>query len=92
MPINIYQENSDRNQIDWICDDDWELPSQVFELENWLIKNKANLKAGPYIADIGFTVRKDASGGGGILSLKMIEILHKIKMEIFLSEYIDDED
>ncbi len=92
MPINIYQDNSDRTQIGWICDGDWELPSQIYEFENWLIQNSETLKEGPYIADIGFTPRPDASGGGGVISLKMIEILHKAKIELFLSEYPGGED
>jgi selenophosphate synthetase-related protein len=46
-----------------------------------------NLPNGKYIADIGFDIRKDASGGGAVINLKMIKILAKIGMEIYLSEY-----
>ncbi|HCY83878.1 MAG TPA: hypothetical protein DHV36_01955 [Desulfobacteraceae bacterium] len=92
MPINIFQDNSDRTQIDWICDGDWDLSSQIYKFENWLIRNEEYLKEGPYVADIGFRPRRDASGGGGVISLNMLEILNKIKMELFLSEYPGDVD
>tara|TARA_R110002051_G_C8582575_1_gene477511 strand:- start:209 stop:481 length:273 start_codon:yes stop_codon:yes gene_type:complete len=86
MSINIYKEEKFET-IKHLCEDDWELPSQMHELEKWLDKEGKNLPKGKYIADIGFEVRNDASGGGGVLSSKMIEILNKIGMEIYFSEY-----
>jgi hypothetical protein len=86
MPINIYEANSFET-IAVISDTDWDLPTQIDELEKWLNKKGKNLQKGKYIADIGFDIRKDASGGGAVISSNMIKILSKIGMEIYLSEY-----
>ena len=48
----------------------------MYELEKWLDKEGKNLPKGKYVADIGFEVRNDAGGGGGVLNFKMIEILN----------------
>jgi hypothetical protein len=88
MPINIYSQNSDdTDQVAWLCDDEWELPGQVDELERWLKANQHKLSRGKYVADIGFQIRKDATGGGGVISTEMIGILNDLGMEIYLSEY-----
>jgi hypothetical protein len=88
MPINIYdQEHQDLDPIAWLCDDEWELPGQVDELERWLKTNQQTLPKGKYVADIGFQIRPDATGGGGVISTEMIRILNNLGMEIYLSEY-----
>ncbi|MCP4990165.1 MAG: hypothetical protein GY928_30235 [Colwellia sp.] len=93
MPINIYLQDKDENKkIAWLCDNDWELPSQIDELEKWLITNESTLSKGSYVADIGFNIRKDALGGGGVVTLRMMEIMLNIGMELFLSEYPDNDE
>jgi hypothetical protein len=88
MPINIYdKEHQDLDPIAWLCDDEWELPGQVDELERWLKANQQTLSRGKYVADIGFQIRPDATGGGGVISTEMIRILNDLGMEIYLSEY-----
>jgi hypothetical protein len=88
MPINIYsQDPADTDTIAWLCDDEWDLPGQVYELERWLKINQQTLFKGKYVADIGFQIRKDATGGGGVISTEMIRILNDLGMEIYLSEY-----
>ena len=89
MSINIYKEENFET-IKYLSENDWELPTQMDELEKWLEKDGKNLPKGKYVADIGFTIRKDASGGGGVLNLKMIKILNEIGMEIYFSEYRDE--
>ncbi|WP_373546791.1 hypothetical protein [Chamaesiphon sp.] len=42
-----------------------------------------------YVADVGFQIRKDATGGGAVISTEMIQILHDLGMEVYLSEYGD---
>ena len=86
MSINIYKEENFES-IKYLCDDDWDLPTQLHELEKWLIKEGKNLPKGKYIADIGFRIRKEANGGGAVLNSKTITILNKIGMEIYFSEY-----
>ena len=84
--MNIYKEENFES-IKYLCDDDWDLPTQLHELEKWLIKEGKNLPKGKYIADIGFRIRKEANGGGAVLNSKTITILNKIGMEIYFSEY-----
>ena len=86
MPINIYKEENFET-IKHLCNENWDLPTQMDELEKWLNKEGENLPKGKYVADIGFGSRKDASGGGAILSSKLINILNQIGMEIYFSEY-----
>ncbi len=86
MPINIYKADTGE-KIDYLCKDIWDLPNQIYLLETWLNKKGKHLKPDKYVADIGFDIRKDASGGGAVLSSKSMEIMGKIKMDIYLSEY-----
>lgn len=87
MPINIYNRNESSKGLAWLCDNDWKLPSQIDGLEKWLVENQSKIVKGDYVADIGFDIRKDALGGGGIISLEMMRILLNLGMEIYLSEY-----
>lgn len=50
-------------------------------------KDLEQLNKGSYVADIGFTVRENATGGGAVLNKKMISMLHRVGMEIYFSEY-----
>lgn len=85
MSINIYKENFETIEI--ISENDWDLPTQIYELEKRLETKGKKLPKGKYVADIGFRVRKNANGGGAVLNLKMIKLLNKIGMEIYFSEY-----
>jgi hypothetical protein len=90
MPINIYNaDNSER--VIWLCDDDWELPSQIRVLENWLSENINSVPSGNYVADVGFGIRKDACGGGAVLSVTTMNNMVKLGMKLYLSEYPDGE-
>ena len=86
MPINIYIEDSGE-KMDWLCDEIWDLPSQIDSLETWLMKKGKNLKPSKYVADIGFDIRKDSAGGGGVLSSESMAIMGKIGMDVYFSEY-----
>ena len=68
MPINIYSEGEDGKKVAWLCDDNWRLPDQAEALERWLQENHPTLKVGHYVADIGFSLREDALGGGAAFS------------------------
>lgn len=70
-----------------MCDDEWELPCQIYELGEWLKANQHVIQKGKYVADVGFRIRKDATGGGAVISTEMIQILNDLGMEIYLSEY-----
>ena len=92
MTVSIYCDVDSENPYDYIAmlgedEDLWDLPSQIDELEEWLEANINNLTKGSYVADIGFAVRSDATGGGAVLNKKMISMLHKVGMETYFSEY-----
>jgi hypothetical protein len=69
---------------------DWELPSQVDVLERWLVENEGKLSPSSYIADIGFSMRKNALGGGAILTVRAMSIMSKLGIKLYLSEYPDE--
>ena len=88
MPINIYRDDTaERDQIAWLCDKDWDLSNQVEALSVWLEKNSDSLPVGSYIVDIGFCWRRDAGGGGAVLSPKAMKRMSDVGMCLFLSEY-----
>ena len=86
MAINIYESDSFK-KVAWLCDDVWDLPTQVDELEKWLKLNLPTLANSEYVADIGFDIRKDSAGGGAVMSVEMIRLLSKANMAVYLSEY-----
>jgi hypothetical protein len=45
------------------------------------------LKPSKYVADIGFNIRKGATGGGGVLNSGSMEIMGMIGMDLYFSEY-----
>jgi hypothetical protein len=95
MPVNIYRvtpEGQKNERIARLCDDNWRLPDQAEALEAWLAENHASLKPDEYVADIGFTIREDACGGGAAISPQMMRTMADLGMSLFLSEYQDDEE
>ena len=86
MPINIFNQGN-REEIDWICDNEWELPEQIRTLEKWLVEKGDKLEFGSYAADIGYNPREGASGGGVVLSIQAMSIMVRIGMVLQLSEY-----
>ena len=94
MPIVIKKDDS-AEEAAFLCDDTWELPAQIDILEGWLIENENKMESGKYTADIGYSPRDGAAGGGTAISLKAMSILMKMGMVLYLSEYpkfIDSED
>lgn len=88
MPIKItYGPAGSNEEVAWLCDSNWRLPDQVSALEAWLNENKATLKTGRYGADVGFSVREDAFGGGAVISPEMMRTMADLGMSLFLSEY-----
>ena len=92
MPINIIDctnltEKETGIRLENLCADDWEMPSQIKTLEKWLLQKGVNLPVGSYVADIGFSPREGALGGGAILTTASMKIMVDIGMELYLSEY-----
>lgn len=88
MPIYIKSVQSNE-QIALLAKDEWQLPAQIQELESWLFKNSNSLVAAQYVADIGFSIRENACGGGAILSSEAMAIMCKLGIKLYLSEYGD---
>ena len=86
MPIYIKVEGS-KETIATLSKGVWELSSQIQELESWLFENSPNLSSSNYIADVGFSIRENACGGGAVLSPKAMSIMGKLGVKLYLSEY-----
>ena len=66
----------------------WRLREQVEALEKWLDGHRQELDpAQCWVADIGFGVRKDATGGGPPISRRLMQMCLEANLVIFLSEY-----
>ncbi len=92
MPINLinYTDAKDGEKgvvMDHLCDGAWEMPEQIATLEAWLKQHREKVPKGNYVADIGFSPRVDAAGGGAVLTSEAMEIMVALGMELFLSEY-----
>lgn len=93
MPTSIrIQETGKYKEIAWLCDGIWELPAQIDALEKWLVVNEGSLEKGRYAADVGYSPRPGACGGGTVVSIAAMQIMVNIGMELFLSEYPPFED
>ena len=86
VPIYVKDEQSNE-KIAHLAKEHWELPVQIKELENWLFENPLNLMPSKYIADVGFSIRENACGGGAILSPEAMTIMGKLGIKLYLSEY-----
>ncbi|MBA6251797.1 hypothetical protein [Colwellia sp. MB3u-55] len=86
MPIYIKYEESNE-KIAHLAKNHWELPIQIKELESWLLENPLNLSPAKYIADVGFSIRENACGGGAILSPEAMAIMGELGIKLYLSEY-----
>jgi hypothetical protein len=90
ISINNYAAVNDRGQreeVAWLADADWELPSQFAELEKWIQNTGASLPKGDYVIDIGFSPREGAAGGGGVLSTESMRVMVEKGMTLHISEY-----
>lgn len=92
MPTHIYCDIDEDNPFDTVAGfdggaDAWDLPTQIHELERWLSIHLKELDQGSYVADIGFTLREGASGGGAVMSKNLIAMPHEVGMEVYFSEY-----
>jgi hypothetical protein len=95
MPVNICRvtpKGQKNERIAWLCDGNWRLPDQAEALKAWLAEHSAGLKPADYVADIGFKLREDASGGGAAISPEMMRTMAELGMSLFLSEYSSTEE
>ena len=91
MPIIIRTEDF-RERLATLCKDEMTLPAQIPALEEWLRQNKEKIRPGSYVADVGFSAREDATGGGPVLSPEMLRTMADLGMWLYLSEYNSGEE
>ena len=71
-----------------LATDSWDLRTQIETLEEWLFSSKQDLDPqNQWVADVGFCVRPDATGGGPPLTRKLMKKCLELNLEIYLSEY-----
>lgn len=88
MPIRIDKLNGNsREEIAFLCENEWEIPAQLDVLAQWLVSTGGTLSAGDYVADLGFSPRDGAAGGGAELGCDSIKIMASLGMSLVLSEY-----
>jgi hypothetical protein len=92
MPCHIRRDDGEKfsNFAD-IALEEWRLAEQVDALEQWLSGNRHRLDSGKkWVADIGFTVRPGARGGGPVIRKQLMEWCLEVNLEIVFSEYPGD--
>jgi hypothetical protein len=88
VPVRIDRTTDEKNEeVAWLCGDEWQLPTQLEALEKWLKEKGQKLPKGTYVADIGYSPRPGACGGGGVISTESMQFMVSIGMQLFLSEY-----
>jgi hypothetical protein len=89
MPVIIRRVVDDHfKNFTEIAGDSWDLRTQIEALEEWLSVHPHELSpSNQWVADVGFTVRLDALGGGPPISRKLMEMCVASNLEIYLSEY-----
>jgi len=85
-------ENGQRSGVLKLGEESWELPALFKIFENWLLNDTATLDSKfEWIADIGFSPREGANGGGPIISQEIMKACIDKNISIYLSEYNDKE-
>jgi hypothetical protein len=90
MPVNIYRvtpEGQKNEPVAWLCDDEWKLTPQSEALSAWLSTDAAKLEPGKYVANIGFSWRRDACSGGPAFTPETLRQMADLGMSLFISEY-----
>ena len=71
-----------------VAADSWDLRTQIEALEEWMNVNGRSLDPNhEWVADVGFILRLDATGGGPPLTKKLMRACLDANLEIYLSEY-----
>ncbi len=89
MPIVVRKIVEDQYETHLvIADNMWDLREQVEALEAWLGANANSLdEQCQWVADIGFTPREDARGGGPPITCKLMQMCLEANLDIYLSQY-----
>ena len=67
---------------------EWKLEPQVKALEAWLRQHEGRLDPqARWSADIGFGHRREATGGGPVISCELMRLCVGANLDLYLSEY-----
>ena len=89
MPVIIRKivDDSTVNYVE-VATGSWDLRTQIEAFETWLSESPGRLDpSNQWIADVGFTVRLEALGGGPPITRNLMEMCVESNIEIYLSEY-----
>ena len=90
MPVNIYRVTPDgqkNERVARLCADEWRLTPQSEALTSWLRTEGLNLTPAEYVANIGFSWRRDACSGGPTFEPDTLRQMADLGMSLFISEY-----
>jgi len=90
MPVNIYRVTPDgqkNERVAWLCEGEWRLTPQSEALSAWLQGEGARLSPDRYVANIGFSWRRDACSGGPAFEPETLRRMADLGMSLFISEY-----
>jgi len=92
MPVRIYRFDDIGDEIANICRNSWDLDEQLWKLHEWVKRNRGRIKGEHIVADIGYSIRKDATGGGHALTKEEMRDYVDFGMDIYFSQYSNFED
>lgn len=85
-------EDGKRNGVLQIGKESWDLPELFKLFEGWLFSDNFEMNTQfEWVADIGFSPREGANGGGPIISREVMQACIAKNISIYLSEYNDQE-
>src|SRR6185436_16104744 len=90
MPVNIYRvmpEGKENESVARLCKNEWHLTPQSEALSAWLRTDGPKLQPGRYVANIGFSWRRDACSGGPAFAPETLRQMADLGMSLFISEY-----
>ncbi len=90
MPVNIYRvtpKGQKNERIAWLCAGEWRLTPQSEALAGWLHTEGVKLTPDRYVANIGFSWRRDAMSGGPAIPPETLRVMADLGMSLFISEY-----
>jgi hypothetical protein len=87
MPTRIYRTSNIREEVAYVCADNWDLDEQLWKLYEWVKENKSKIEGGNLVADIGYSVREGATGGGHALTKEEMRDYVEFGIDLYFSQY-----
>ncbi|MCW7492544.1 hypothetical protein ND861_09580 [Leptospira sp. 2 VSF19] len=89
MPIWIRKTNKEKTEnYHHLMKDDWDLTNNFEAFSDWIQSVDGTLdKKFDWVADISFSPRPNATGGGPVISFDLMKLCIKNNIEIYISEF-----